>query len=839
MSYERFKWEVRPLALPENIVKGKKYRFTLLTNRLIRMEYSENGCFEDRASQLAFYRDFPKTDFTAERNDGLLTIETDELVLKYKEDTEFSCDTMSVKLKNEPASIWHFGDDFEELGGTTRTLDNVDGARPIGKGVCSRFGFSVLNDSDSVVLGDDGWVEVRNNNTKDIYFFGYGYNYIDAVKDFYRLTSVPPMLPAYALGNWWSRYYKYTQEGYIALMERFKEEDIPFSVAVVDMDWHLVDIPEELVDEDEKIRKRNSNYYQYGWTGYTWNTDLFPDYKAFLKYLNENNLKTALNLHPAQGVRKFECMYDELARASGIDPKSGKKIPLDILSKEAMANYFDIIHHPYEEDGVDFWWMDWQQGINYWWIHEPNKDGKLHDPREKVDPLWMLNHLHILDISRDGKRPMFFSRFAGAGSHRYPVGFSGDTWVTWDSLKFQPYFTATASNIGYCWWSHDIGGHMWGYREDDLATRWIQLGVFSPINRLHSTQGEFLGKEAWNFGMEAEKAIGKWLRMRHRLFPYIYTMNYRCHKELLPLVQPMYYSYPKCSAAYEMPNQFWFGSELMVAPVTEPNGKADRLGRAEAWLPMGDWFDFESGLHYYSKRGRKMELFRDMQSYPVLAKAGAIVPMCSHYEHDNRMINDSNMEIIVFPGADNTFTLYEDIGDYNDYKDGKFATTEMQLGWGETAIFKINAAKGDLSLIPAERNWKVNLRGFNAQSQIEVTVDGKKATFETEICKESNTIIVEVSAAVTSDIVITVKGENLIHDNSDVNERIMTLIRKAQTSIRFKETAYKSLFSDGSIHDRLIGTHGNTSPDDSHIVKAIKELLTLTDEEFESYGFTF
>ena len=279
MNNNRFKWEVRPLALAENMVSGAKYRFTVLTNRLIRMEYSENGLFEDRASQLAFYRDFPKSDFCVQRDGDLLVITTDELVLKYKENAQLSRETLCIKLINEPASTWCFGDQFETLGGTTRTLDNIDGARPVSRGVCSRFGFSALNDSDSMVLGEDGWVEVRAENTKDVYFFGYGYNYLDAVKDFYHLTSVPPMLPAYALGNWWSRYYKYTQEGYVALMEKFKAKDVPLSVAVVDMDWHLVDIPEELVDADEIERKKNSKYYQYGWTGYTWNTELFPDYK--------------------------------------------------------------------------------------------------------------------------------------------------------------------------------------------------------------------------------------------------------------------------------------------------------------------------------------------------------------------------------------------------------------------------------------------------------------------------------------------------------------------------------------------------------------------------------
>lgn len=824
MNNKRFYWQVAPKAHKDNTVVGKNYRFTVITHRLIRLEYSKNGVFEDRASQTVFYRDLGKTAYSVSINDGVLVLTTDELVLTYRENSPFSSDTLSVKLINEPASRWCFGDDFEDLGGTARTLDVTDDSVPIGRGVCSRFGFSVLDDSEALVLGDDGWVEVRDDGTRDLYFFGYGYDYVGAVKDYFRITGAPPMLPAYALGNWWSRYHRYTQQEYTELMERFKAEDIPFSVAVIDMDWHIVDIPEDLRESDERLRS--------GWTGYTWNTELFPDYKAFLKNLKYNHLHSALNLHPAQGVRKHEAMYKEAATAAGIDPKSGERVPLDVLSPKAMANYFDILHHPYEEDGVDFWWMDWQQGTDYWWIHEPNRDGKLKDPRERLDPLWMLNHLHILDISRDGKRPMFFSRFAGPGSHRYPVGFSGDTRVTWDALRLQPRFTATSSNIGYCWWSHDIGGHMHGYRDDELFVRWVQLGVFSPINRLHSTSNRFQMKEPWTYGDTARAALGKWLRMRHRLFPYIYTMNYRCHKELLPLVQPMYYSHPKCGAAYDVPNQFWFGSELVVCPITEPAGKADGLGRADLWLPKGDWFDFETGLHYHSENGRKMEIFRAIDAYPVFAKQGAIVPLYTHREGDNRIINDETVEIAVFPGGDGCFTLYEDGGEYGDYATGKYATTRLTLDWGKSARFTVNGAEGDLSLIPPIRSYVISLRGFHKDVVVEVLVDGNLYT--ADLCRQGNTLNVTVRASVRSVVELVVDGDSLVHDNSDAETRIFNMLSSAQITYDLKNHYYNCVQrKDLSLHDRIYRL-GNASPEDYHTVKAIKELLTLTKDEFDS-----
>ena len=817
---KRFSWPVHPVAQAENCVAGKCYRFTVLTDRLIRMEYDPAGKFEDRASQTVFYRNLPTCSFTVQRMDGVLQINTGALLLTYREEAPFALDTLRIQLLQEPASGWNFGEAYEDLGGTCKTLDEADGARPVEKGLCSRWGFSVLDDSHTLLLDETGWVAVRQENTKDVYFFGYGYDYRGCIRDFYRITGAPSMLPAYALGNWWSRYHAYTQEEYLSLMDRFAKENVPFSVGVLDMDWHLVQIPEEQQSSDY------SESVSYGWTGYTWNEKLFPDYREFLKELHEKNIKTALNLHPADGIRKHEVMYEEMARANGIDPETGERVPLDLLSKDHMATYFDIVHHPYEEEGVDFWWMDWQQGTNYWWIHEPNAPGEYKDPAERMDPLWMLNHLHILDITRNGKRPLFFSRYAGPGSHRYPVGFSGDTVISWESLDFQPYFTACASNVGYSWWSHDIGGHMGGNRDDELTTRWMQLGVFSPINRLHSSDSPFLSREPWCYGFEEQEIMKRWLRLRHSLFPYLYTMNYRNHAEGIPLVLPMYYTNPECKDAYQVPNQYWFGSQLMVAPITKKMDKASKTGKVTAWLPKGDWFDFFTGLHYHSSRGRKMNLHRDLQTIPVLAKAGAIIPMARYEKQDNRLLNSSNMEIVVFPGADGCFTLYEDGG---DYETDNHATTQMTLGWAN-GCFTIAPAQGDTNLIPEVRNWKINLRGFHKNAKITVNIPHAVITRE----DDCNTTVITVNAPANQEIRVAFTGSNLIHDNADAQERCFRLLLHSQIATDHKEHIWKWVQMDESIHQKMFYMASFRGREISGVVDAIRELLTLTQDEYDA-----
>ena len=440
----------RPLAAPENVIQGDRYRITVLDPGLLRLEYAASGEFEDRPSQTVLDRAFEPARFELTENDAGLELHTERLQLVYDK-RPFSTEGLSVAAKGGVSnydSVWRFGLHVDNLGGTARTLDEADGRVPLEDGVLSRNGIAVVDDSRSVLLNEDGWIAARRPDTLDLYVFAFGRDYRAALRALYKLTGPQPLLPRHALGNWWSRYYAYSAGEYLELMDRFAEEDLPFSVAVLDMDWHLVDIDPSLGS---------------GWTGYTFNRELFPDPKAFMAELRERGLAVSLNVHPADGVRAHEDAYAPVAERMGIDPESRLPVNFDPTDPKFLEAYLEEVHHPLEELGVDFWWLDWQQGVV---TKVPG-----------LDPLWLLNHFHYLDSARNGNRALTFSRYAGIGSHRYPVGFSGDTVVSWDSLRFQPEFTGTASNAGYGWWSHDIGGHFGGVRDDELTTRWVQYGV--------------------------------------------------------------------------------------------------------------------------------------------------------------------------------------------------------------------------------------------------------------------------------------------------------------------------------------------------------------------------
>ncbi len=685
-----------PVATSEAVVIGPYVRFTVLTPQLLRLEYSPTDTFEDRPSQAVWYRRQPAPDFEVVRSAERVEIITAYLHLRYQFTAAgFSPATLSITLK-ESGIVWNYGDrDTANLGGTTRTLDQANGPLPLEPGLLSKAGWVVVDDSGSLVFNGSGWLESRPDSAAnlDLYFFGYGHHYEQCLQDFYRLTGPVSLIPRWALGNWWSRYWPYTQAELTDLMRQFQQKEAPLSVCIIDMDWHITDTGNQCS----------------GWTGFTWNTELFPDPASFLAWLHGQGLKTALNLHPAEGVFPHEAAYKELARLMGIDPASQEPVEFDIADPKFTQGYFDLLLHPLEAQGVDFWWIDWQQGTM----------SKL----PALDPLWWLNHLHFYDLGRDGRRrPFIFSRWGGLGNHRYPIGFSGDTHVTWESLAFQPYFTATASNVGYSWWSHDIGGHMSGFEEAELFTRWVQYGVFSPIFRLHSTNMPYHERRPWGYDETTFQLTRQAMQLRHALIPYLYTMAWRNHRDGLPLIAPMYHRHPNEEAAYVCPNQYYFGRELLAAPYIQPLDPDIRLSRQVVWLPAGDWFDFFTGDHYPGDCWQV--LYGSLDEVPVFARAGAIVPLGPKVAWGG-VDKPASLILNLFPGADNHFELYEDDGESTAYTGGSYALTPFRQKWAANRWqFKIEPVQGDAAQAPPRREYELVFRGINQPEAVEVQLNG-------------------------------------------------------------------------------------------------------------------
>lgn len=662
-------------ANKEQTVIIDNIRITYLTPCLIRVEVDE---FTDLASQTVWFRAFESGNMRVNKSGKYITAETEKAIFTIKRGKPYSVlikDTGNTEIFSKQ----------KNLKGTRRTLDQVSGGARLDEGLITENGAYLLDDSNTMLLNEEG-VFVPRKGGKDYYAFAYGKNYRQTIQAFYSISSPVPVIPRYALGVWWSRYHAYTQKEYLDLMAEFKNRDIPLTVATVDMDWHWV----------HNIKDKFGVNYG-GWTGYSWNKELFPDYKEFLRKLKEQNLHITLNLHPADGVHSYEDMYEDMAKAVGIDPAAKKTVDFKCGSDDFWNAYFDILHKPYERDGVDFWWIDWQQG-------------KTSDVKG-LDPLPALNHYHTLDNAEDGRMPMILSRYAGLGSHRYPLGFSGDTYINWETLDFQPYFTANAANAAYSWWSHDIGGHQWGGRDDDLYLRWLQFGVFSPIMRLHSTATPVLGKEPWKYRSDVYKEAKRWLNLRHKMIPYIFTMDHRTHSEGIALCEPMYYSYPNDIQAYSVKNQYMFGSELICAPITHPQHKEIEMGSAQVYVPKGRWVDIFTGQAY--ENSGIVTMFRDLDSFPVLAREGAIIPMSA--DKGNKVDNPQRLEIWAFSG-DGEFTLIED-NSKTDFAQ-HLCKTKMTVSYTENKVtFTIGKPDGDTDVIPTHRDYKIIVKDLEHNGQ--------------------------------------------------------------------------------------------------------------------------
>lgn len=665
-----------PVANSDAIAKSGNYRITVLTSKCIRIEYSETQIFKDLPTLTFTVRDIkPIPHHSIISSGSTIRINTDDLELNINDVNVFPTkENKNITITSNKLDIkWKYGDDESaaNLKGTTRTLDEVNGSCPLSKGLISRSGYSVVDDSLAPIINENGTFtpasqvisllqhssrsnspkkgqsspkRTSNNNSAkvdgknielDIYFFGYGHNYNECISDFLRMSAQPPMLPRFAYGIWWSRYWAYTQDEMLSIADDFLSHNIPLKVFVVDMDWHIV---------------KNTGNDSSGWTGYTFNHELIPDPVGLIQQLHDRDIKVTFNLHPADGVWSHETMYNEFAKRMGVEPDPKGHIKFDCEDPKFMKHYFELLHHPLEKIGVDFWWIDWQQGFG-----------------EQVDPLIVLNHDHFMDSGRNkDKRPFILSRWCGLGGQRYPIGFSGDTEIEWESLQFQPYFTATASNVGFGFWSHDIGGHMKGHENGELYVRWLQYGALSPILRMHSTSNPFLLRLPWQYDRETEYQAIRALQFHDELTPLFYSLGYIYHRMGIMPVRPTYYIAPEDESAYNCPTQYLLGDDIIVSPIVTPKNTLTNVAKTAVFLPQptsiedvtnsnsapmksDTWFDFQTGRQYSS--GWHM-VHGELESIPIFVRGGGIVPT----EVKKRLVCH------VFPKGSSSFLLYEDDG---------------------------------------------------------------------------------------------------------------------------------------------------------------------------------
>ena len=656
--------KTNPISNPKSQVFFKNFRVTVLKKGIIRIEKDDQLIFNDYPTQMVLNRNFKEVDFKYEINNDCLTIFLTNYSLFFTGDIK----TSYIVYKDKKLKL---NNDFN-LKGTYQTVDGMDGEiqtiphnyenSRIKNGIVSSNGVAILDDSNSYCFDENFQFSHQNKDELDIYVFFYPNLYKEAIKDFFEISGYPPKLPKYVFGNWWSRFYSYTDEKYLYLMDKFKENNIPLTVATVDMDWHYsscngrnilndLNIPLNELIKNPKIEGcgkyyprfwNDRNNFSMGWTGYTWNKKLFPDYEKFLKELHKRNLAVTLNLHPADGISFYEDLYEKCAKRVGIDPSTKEDIPFDLTDETNKSMYFEEILNFYENKGVDFWWIDWQQG-------EFSKYPGL-------TPMWLCNHYFYLDREKHTNRPLILSRFCGLGGQRYPLGFSGDSFQTFDSLKYIVKTTALATNAAFTYWSHDIGGHMNGYKDGDLYLKFIQFGVFSPILRLHSSCDEPFSKEPWLFLGGYGELAAEWLRFRHKLIPYIYSHSLKTSLEGNSLIEPLYYYHPHNKNAYKYSeSEYYFANDLLIAPYVEPK-KHDDLNHRKVYFPSGTFYDLKYGYKY---NGNKvLDVYREIGDMPAFIKEGSFLVLDGS-KNGNIAANPQYLSILTTEGK-GKYTFLED-----------------------------------------------------------------------------------------------------------------------------------------------------------------------------------
>lgn len=705
-------------ANPSSVIVEGNARFTFITSKLVRMEWAEDGKFEDRRSLTFIQRNLPAPDLKVSRTSKFLTVKTNDLTLSYKIGSEFAAGNLKVEFLNagKKASWTPGADDNGNLMGTTRTLDNADG-RILGKidtlekGIVSRDGWSLIDDSKNYLFDDNNWVTPRDKKEKyDWYLFAYGHEYRQAMADYSKVAGSAPLPPRYVFGYWWSRYWQYSDSELRDIINRLRSIDIPVDVLIIDMDWHetwgLSNNP-KLDEFGQRI----------GWTGYTWQKELFPKPENMYKWAQKAGLKVALNLHPASGIQPYEEPYERFCKDYGWQ-EIGKPVPFHIDERKWAESYYSTVLKPFEDMGNTFWWLDWQQ-----WKESKYNPG--------LSNTFWLNHV-FFNYAKDGhpdQRPFLYHRWGGLGSHRYPLGFSGDTIISWESLEYQPEFTATSANVNYGYWGHDMGGHMFhahkGHTNPERYTRWLQYGVFTPLYKIHPTKHPTIERYPWLFPDYLFQMVEAF-HLRYALVPYIYNCARRNFDTGIAMNYPLYYNDSESNESYENRREFMFGDDILATCIATPADSLTGVAKINMWFPKSnDWYDMASGTMY--KAGTKVEIGYTIDENPWYAKAGAVIPMNPASVHSLQTPCDT-LVLTVIPGADGELSYYEDDGVSQKYSSEYAVTKVRQERSSKFVRLVVEPRRGRYDGMKPTRSLELRFPGTQTPSA--VTVNGVEIQYD-------------------------------------------------------------------------------------------------------------
>lgn len=771
--------------------EGDKFRISVLSDVLIRFEYSEKGQFNDYPTFFAQNRSFATPKIVFKEDANVIIIRNEIFEIQYTKNRPFTGSKFAPEQYLKVCllgtdKMWYFNHpEVRNFKGTAYSFDYDKGDPELSKGLFSLDGFVSFDDSRTPILSQNGNIVAPNYNNIDTYLFIYGTNFGIALRDYFRLTTFPPLLPRYALGVWWNKNEAYNKSEIEGIIGQFRRSEIPISVL--------------LLGEYERTRNKLSPL------SFSLNKVGIPSTKDLSDLLHKNNIYLGCNIKTEGSISTEEEHFAEFSKMYGSD----KPVPLNVFDSKLIDSFLKTIINPFLSSGIDFLWVD-----------DNNRQNALRS--------YIMNYFLYNDMSTFvDKRNMLMSRNFGYTPHKYGILYSGKTKVNWRTLRSLPFYNATASNIGISWWSHDIGGFEGGTEDGELYMRWVQLGAYSPILRLSSSFGKYYKREPWKWDAETFKVVHDYLRLRHRLIPYLYSEAYKYSHVGSPIVQPLYYKYPEIYDEKLYKNEYYFGSELFVSPITDPKDSIMNRVVHQIFLPNGIWYDFKTGKKFPG--GRRYVTFYKDEDYPVYARTGAIIPMAVlDNENLNDTTNPKKLEIQIFPGRSNTYKLYEDDGISDKYRDGHGQITEINYYYKEND-FSVSIEPmedGDMSVIPEKRSYIIRFRNTKYTEGVQVFADEINVPFES-YADDTDFVVKFNDIKTTSKIYVHCKGKDIEIDAVRViNEDIEGIISDLKITTDLKVELDNILFSNEAIKNKRIKIrHLSKKGLDNIFVKMFLKLL--------------
>ena len=735
---------VAPEGARAGVVIDGPARFEVITPSLVRLEYAADRRFEDRRTLTTGGRLATRPRFATSIRGGDRVIRTSRLTLRWRRgDGPFRAGDLRVRIGDRVVRP-RTGPNPAPLGGWRRSLDIVDGPVALHEGMLSRAGWYLLDDSATALLDGDHFAvrPAREGAYQDLYLFAYGHDYARGLRDLRTLTGPAPLLPRTVFGVWFSRWWPYSAADWRAIVERFRAERVPLETISLDTDFKRVHDPLGATIAAAAVGAPGR---PYSWNGWDFNLDLYPDPKAFFRWAHEAGLDVTLNVHPSIDDRDPRFAATQARAGGGLTPDpdcrvvqadpAGQCMVFDWADRRQLDAYF-ALHAPFEELGADSWWLDWCC------------DGSRADAPGLTPDTWINKQYFDRQRARGSRWPAFqriggshqlgFGGNGGTGAfaeHRYTIQFTGDTCATWPLLRFASEFTAAAGSIGLPYVSHDIGSFFgrspagvcdrqlspflspaMNDLPADMYVRWVQLGTFQPLDRLHSHHGLRL---PWEYPGKAGAVAADFLRLRGALVPYLYTLAREARDTGLPMVRALYLQWPEHDQAYEHPAQYTLGRDVLVAPVSGPGDPAEAM----VWFPPGRWIDWFTGRSYGGPATTRLSV--PLERMPVFVRAGAIVP--TQPPAATTPAGPLRSVVLTAYAGEGRFTLYDDAGDGLAYERGESTrTTIAQRRARSRSTVTIGRARGGFPGAPRTRAYELRLVGVARPRR--VTVGGRRTT---------------------------------------------------------------------------------------------------------------